>query len=145
MSSIWVVAADTTRARVFSAETRNSSLVEQFDLVNPEARLHERDLTSDLSGRAANSATGRSSSYGGDEKHKPESVRQFARLLADRLEHERARGTFKRLHIVAEPSFLGELRQALNDNTAAVVAGSVNKNLTRVSVDEIRSALGDFM
>lgn len=145
MAWIWVLVADTTRARVFSTNKRNGRLVEQFDLVNPEARLHERELTSDLSGRSANSATGMSSSYGRDEKHKPESVRQFARRIAGRLERDRSLGRFDKLYIVAEPSFLGELRKALDGDTMAICAGTVDKNLTRGSVEQVRAALPDFL
>lgn len=140
-----ILVADTTRARVFSAETRSDPLVERFDLVNPEARLHERDLTSDLSGRAQSSATGMSSSYGVGEKHKPEAVRRFARQIAERLEHDRELGEFDKLYIVAERSFLGELRRVLDDNTAAVLAATVNKNLTRNPLADIRAALPDFL
>lgn len=143
--TIWVLVADTTRARAFAAETRKGNLVEMFDLVNPEARLHERDLTSDLSGRAKSSTTGMSSSYGVEEKHKPTIVRRFAHTIAERLEHHRALGGFDKLYIAAERSFLGELRRVLNDNTAAILAGTVNKNLTRNPLADIRAALPDFL
>lgn len=139
------MAADTTRARVFAAETRGGTLVEQFDLVNPDARLHERDLTSDLSGRSTSTATGRSSSYGVEEKHKPAAVRRFAHQIAERLEHDRARGEFGKLYIVAERSFLGELRRALDDNTTAILADVVSSNLTRRSPADIRAALPDYL
>lgn len=145
MNRTWVLAADTSRARVFTADTPKGALVEMFDLVNPEARLHERDLTSDLSGRAKNSATGMSSSYGVDEKHKPTVVHRFARQIAERLEHDRAVGEFEKLYIVAERSFLGELRRVLDDNTVAILVGTINKNLTRNSLADIRAVLPDFL
>ena len=145
MSNIWVLVADTTRARVFTAETPKGALVEAFDMVNPEARLHERDLTSDLSGRSQSSATGMTSSYGGEEKHKPEAVRRFARQISERLEHDRGKGEFDKLYVVAERSFLGELRQVLDDNTAATLGGTVNKNLTRTPLADIRAALPDLL
>jgi protein required for attachment to host cells len=143
--TIRILVADTTRARVFTADTPKGALVEMFDLVNPEARLHERDLTSDLSGRAQSSATGMSSSYGIEEKHKPEAVRRFARQIAERLEQDRGLGEFDKLYIVAERAFLGDLRRVLDDNTTAVLAGTVNKNLTRNPLPDIRSALPDFL
>lgn len=145
MNSIWVLAADTTRARVFAAESRGGPLVEKFDLVNPEARLHEGDLTSDVGGRSANSATETSYSYGDEDQKKSTAVRRFARQIAERLEHDRALGELGKLYIVAERSFLGELRRALDDNTTAILADTVNKNHTRSSPAEIRAALPDYL
>lgn len=145
MSRFWVLAADNTRARVFATDKRNGELAELFDLVNPEARLHERELTSDLSGRTGNTATGKTHSYGPDEKHKPRALEDFARDVARRLEEARAKKEFGRLYIVADPSFLGLLRRALDDDTRKLVAGEVDKNLTRGSVKQVRGALPDFL
>lgn len=145
MSNIWVLAADTTRARVFAAESRGGPLVEMFDLANPDARLHESDLTSDAAGRSANSSTGTSYSYVDDEKKKSTIVHRFAREIAERLEHDRALGEIDKLYIVAERAFVGELRGALDDNTTAILADVVNKNLTRHSPAEIRAVLPDYL
>lgn len=145
MKSIWVLAADTSRARVFATESRSGPLSEKFDLVNPEARLHESDLASDGAGRSANSSTGTSYSYDDKETKKSTTVRRFARQIAERLEHDRAQGEFDKLYIVAERSFLGELRGALDDNTAAILAEVINKNHTRSSPAEIRAALPDYL
>ncbi|MCW8920233.1 MAG: host attachment protein, partial [Sedimenticola sp.] len=51
MNAAWVVVADTSRARIFSAENAFSPLVEIQTLDHPEARLHPGDLVSDKSGR----------------------------------------------------------------------------------------------
>lgn len=145
MSKIWILAGDTTRARVFFTDKRNGELTEQFDLVNPEARLHERDLTTDLPGSTANSATGMRHGLGAEESHKPAAARQFAREVADRLEKGRAAGEWEKLYIVAEPSFLGMLRKAMDRDTAQLVAGEVDKSLTRGTTKDIRRVLPDFL
>ena len=46
------VVADRSRARLFSVATPKGPLEELEDLVHPEARAHERDLTSDRPGRS---------------------------------------------------------------------------------------------
>ncbi|MES9844878.1 MAG: host attachment protein, partial [Candidatus Sedimenticola sp. 6PFRAG5] len=51
MSAAWIVVADTSRARIFSADKPASSLVEIQTLAHPESRLHEGDLVSDKAGR----------------------------------------------------------------------------------------------
>lgn len=145
MSKIWILAGDSTRARVFFTDKRNGELTEQFDLVNPEARLHEQDLTSDLPGSTANSATGMRHHYGADEIHKPRAVEMFAKELAERLEQGRVAGEWDKLYIVADPSFLGMLRKAMDRDTAQLVAGEVDKNLTRGSAKDVRRVLPDFL
>lgn len=145
MSKIWILSGDTTRARVFFTNKRNGELVEQFDLVNPEARLHEQDLTTDLPGSTANSATGMRHNYGPEESHKPRAAELFAKEVADRLEKGRAAGEWDKLYVVAEPSFLGMLRKAMDRDTAQLVAGEVPKNVTRGSAQDVRRVLPDFL
>lgn len=145
MARIWVLAGDTTRARVFATDRRNGELEELFDLVNPEARLHERDLTSDLPGSTANSATGMRHGYGAEESKKPEAAARFAREISARLEKARVSGEWEKLYIVADPRFLGELRKSLDPDTAQRVAGEVDKNLARGSIADVRRVLPDFL
>lgn len=144
-STIWVLVADATRARVFATEKRNGELLERFDLVNPEGRLHEGDLATDQSGRTANSATGMRHSLGRAQSLKPRAAQRFAREVSDRLEKERTRGAFGKLYVVAAPSFLGLLRKAMDEDTADRVAGEVDKDLSRASAREVRRALPDFL
>ena len=47
MSSIWVVVAESSRAKLYSAENRKAPLVEIGDFVHPESRLHDGDLVAD--------------------------------------------------------------------------------------------------
>ena len=51
MSNICVVVADSSRARVFTADKPAGPLNEIETLNNPEGRLHEGDLVSDRGGR----------------------------------------------------------------------------------------------
>ncbi|MCW8855424.1 MAG: host attachment protein, partial [Gammaproteobacteria bacterium] len=51
MSTTWVVVADSSRARIFTAETSTSALQEIETLAHPEGRLHEQALSSDLPGK----------------------------------------------------------------------------------------------
>jgi len=52
---IWVLAADASRAKIWAASTPSSSLELVHEIESPEGRMHERDLTSDLPGRAFDS------------------------------------------------------------------------------------------
>ena len=65
----WVVVADNSRARIFTAEKAASPLTEVRDLTYPEARLHEGDLVTDKSGRDRNPGTG-AHGLGNEATHK---------------------------------------------------------------------------
>ncbi len=64
--AIWVLVADNSRARFFTAEKPAGPLTETRDLANPEARLHEGDLVSDKTGRDRNPSTGTAHGVGAD-------------------------------------------------------------------------------
>ena len=48
MKLTWILVADNTRVRIFSADTPSSPLQEVDDLIHTEGRLHDREMTSDL-------------------------------------------------------------------------------------------------
>jgi protein required for attachment to host cells len=69
----------------------------------------------------------------------------FARELADVLRQGRNDHRFTKLVLVAEPRFLGMLREALDDTTAGMVAGTVTKDLANVALQDLPAHLGSAM
>ena len=70
----------------------------------------------------------------------------FARALAERLKHGLNEQSYDHLVIVAEPSFLGELRRALHRDVARRVSAEVNSNIVRLEdLAALRSHLPDFL
>src|SRR6266511_1995479 len=47
MATTWIVAADSSRARILQVMDRDERLAEIEDLLNPEGRVHDRDLLQD--------------------------------------------------------------------------------------------------
>jgi protein required for attachment to host cells len=141
MTYTWVVVADSTRARIFSAESSSASLSEVETLTHPEGRMHDRDITSDLPGRSFDSM--------GHARHvmepptdpKQELAIEFARAIARHLDSARVKKDFEQLVIVAAPTFLGLLREQLTNTCRKLVALELNKNLVQQTPDEIRSHL----
>jgi protein required for attachment to host cells len=145
MSRAWVVAADSSRARILSAEKRNSDLVEVEDLVHTESRLHEQDLKSDAPGRAFDSAgQGRHAMEPKNSAKQQEALR-FAKQVCETLTSAHGRGQFDKLYIVAAPSFLGLLRECLNPVVQHKIAGEISKNLSAHTPEEIRGQLPDYL
>ncbi|HMB38392.1 MAG TPA: host attachment protein [Wenzhouxiangellaceae bacterium] len=143
MASYWILAADSTEARLFTREKKFSAPVERQDWLHPESRLPGRDLEHDRQGK-----TFSSHGYGqsDNQKHtepKQREAQDFARQLADHLEKARTKGEIESLSIVAEPSFLGLLREQLDTETRALVDKEVDKNLTRRSAETIARAVDD--
>ncbi len=144
MSKIWVVTADTSRARIFSANTPSGPLVEIQTLTHPEARLHQGDLVSDRPGRDRNSGGG-SHDMGHEADAKAEEDVRFAAYVCDNLEKGRISGKCERLYVIAAPGFLGLLRKQQCGSAKKIIAQEISKNLTTHSAADIRKSLPEYL
>lgn len=140
----WILVADASRARIFSAEKPLSSLTEIRALTSPEARLHEGDLVSDKGGRARGLGLG---AHGFDvaDEHKQDNAERFAAQVCQELEAARNAGEFRKLYVVAAPTFLGMLRRHQSSPLRQMIAGEVDKNLSTQDPAAIRRCLPDFL
>lgn len=141
MAKYWILAADSTEARLFTRDKKYGPLSELRDWLHPESRLPGRDLEHDRQGKTF-------SSHGHDQSDnqkktdpKTREARDFAREVTKQLEKARSQGEFESLSIVADPSFLGLLREQMDDETRGLVDVEVDKNLTRRSAETIAEAL----
>lgn len=137
MSSIWVVVADSSRARFFTAEKPDSELVETETLAHPEARMHEGDLVSDRSGRGR----GIGHDMGHESAAKEEENIHFAARVCEKLEAARNSGDINRIYMVAEPKFLGLLRKHCSAPLQKLIEEEIAKNLATQGLDDIRRQL----
>ncbi len=144
MRKTWVVVADNSRARIFTAETPSSPLIEVDSIVHPEARMHDRDITSDLPGRGSSSGGARHS-YVTETDAKDHENAGFAKRIAGFLDDARKSEKFRQLIIVAAPSLLGNLRSGLNDQTRKMVSLELDKNLSQLSPRDIRKHMPEFL
>lgn len=140
----WILVADASRARIFSAAKALSPLTEIRALTSPEARLHEGDLVTDKGGRDRNPGVGAHGFNVGDE-HKQDNAERFAAHVCQELEAARGAGEFRKLYVVAAPSFLGMLRRHQSNSLRQMVAGEVDKNLSTQDPASIRKCLPDFL
>ncbi len=141
MTKTWILAAESSRAKLYSSNSKIAPFIEVATLVHPESRMHEGDLVSDRNGNDGGS-------YGQgphvfDNKtsaHKHEHM-IFAKQIAERLEQGRNRGEFESLVLVAPPAFLGLLREHLNKSLLAMVSRQIHKNLVQQSPDILRDQI----
>ncbi|MDP1771776.1 MAG: host attachment protein [Methylobacter sp.] len=144
MKSTWILVADSTRARIFTADTPSSPLEEIEDFSHPIGRLHDRDITSGLPGKI------KSSGAGGHTFEQPTDPKKheadvFAHHVAQHLEEAHNANRFEQLLIVAGPSFLGLLRNQLPEQIKKLVRFELDKELTMLSAADIRQHLPEYL
>lgn len=138
-----VVAANASRARVFESSGVGKLLVEREDLAHPESRLHARDLTSDLPGRAFDSrGEGRHAMEPATDPKRVE-AESFARDIAARVDAARTQDDFVELVLVAPPRFLGLLRDSLSHPSRQMVICEVAKDLVSKTRERIGKTIAE--
>lgn len=134
-SSLWILVANSASAKLYRREQGHLKEIKTFS--HPESRLHDRDLVTSGPGKGNQSmGTGAYNL----EPHTTPHVNEFnifAKELSHFLDHERTVGSYKKLIIVANPTFLGILRQALTHETALLIAHEVNRDLTHLSSSDL--------
>jgi len=144
MKLTWLLVADNVRARIFTAETPASPLQEIEALTHLEGRLHDREMTSDLPGKIkSEGSVGHAFEQPTDpKKHEADN---FAHRITLYLEEAHNEKKFEQLLIIAEPSFLGLLRNQLSEQIKKLVCFELDKNITTHSLDDIRKHLPTYL
>lgn len=148
MKSFWILVADSGRARIFTANTPSSPLEDLEDIAHTEGRLYDREIASDLSGRMRyTSSAGNVGGHAYDPPSNPKKheAMSFARSIAQHLEEALNENKFEQLVIIAEPSFLGMLRNNLSKQVKKTVCLELDKSITTHSAADIRGYLPTYL
>ena len=139
--SVWVVVADSSRARVFDAQAPKGAIREIETLVHTQSRLHEQNLTQDLPGRTFD--RGGQGRHAMEDRSSPKVHERevFAREISAFLEQGRNKHRFEKLILVAGAPFLGSIRSHLSKQTSGVVERCIEKDLSRKTAADIRNLL----
>lgn len=140
MASTWIIVANSSVARFFEIQ-KDGQLKEFNTLIHPESRLHGRDLTSDRPGRTFESVGKGRSAMEQHTSPKEVEFETFAHYISDHLATAHGEGQFDRLYIAAGPHFLGLLRQAIKPSTAKAIQSTIDKDMTQMTPEEIRTHL----
>jgi protein required for attachment to host cells len=141
MNDVWVVVASSTRCRIFTQHKHSGPLQQVEQLDHPEGRLRSRDLASDRHGRSfASAGNGRHAMGQHVDPVEQENIR-FAKTVATKIDSARKKDRFGRLVLVADPRFLGHLRQGLSPATRQLLTTELHKNLADADPRSIREAL----
>jgi len=147
IKTTWVVVAHQAGARFMEHQSgfgRHLVLVRELD--NPDARKRNHEIDSDRPGAASSGGGGtmRRSMQHEQTAHE-HVVTTFATAIATELSKSRAEGLFDTIILVAEPGFLGLLRDALDKPTARIVVDSVTKNLAMERPNEVAEHIGNAL
>ena len=137
----WILVAESSRAKLYELEEHSVPLVEVEDIINPLGRMHEGDLISDSPGSDGGSVGQGRRVLDNETSARDHEDRNFAKLLADRVEVSHRDGSFRKLVLIAPPAFLGLLREELSKNVMGAVTRQVDKNLVQHAESEIRAHL----
>ncbi|WP_291322946.1 host attachment protein [Desulfonatronospira sp.] len=141
----WVVVADSSQARIFGANARGGGLTELEKFEHPESRMRDQDLKSDKAGRMYSMQGEFRTAVEQTPGRKLEAER-FAQKIAEHLEKSLHNNKYERLVLAASPSFLGMLRNNLNDNARKALSNELDKDLCRIEKpEEIRKRLPEYL
>jgi protein required for attachment to host cells len=139
MATTWIVAADASRARILQVMDREQRLAEIEALYNPGGRLSDREMTSDAEPRfRGTDGPGSDREAKGAVDHE---VEVFAKKIGDYLDKARTSRRYDRLHLVAPPRFLGQLRKELGKEVGKLVAEELPKDLSWLNAHELEQKL----
>lgn len=139
--TIWVVAADGRAARIFEGG-RTGELTEFETLVNPDAGLPERELTSDAPGRASARGTRRQTFESRNSKRDVARER-LASVIVERLVAGHSQHRYARLYVVAEPTMLGLLREKIEREPGIEITADAPLDVVHASAAAVRAQLPD--
>ena len=139
--SICIVVADSSKARILSAESGDGLLIDSSDYIHTESRLREQDLVADGSGSGNDSGGYGKHSMGHEKAAHQKQVDIFADELSGEIDKLRANSDLRRIYLIAAPKFLGLLRSSLNKQCTELLVGEVSKSLVNHSIEDIRSHL----
>ena len=134
MANTWIVAADSSRARVLQVAGRER-LVEVEDMINPGGRMDDRELTTDAHPRFR--GTSGPASDPEETSAQEHETDLFAKRIGDYLDKARTQHRYDELVVVAPPKFLGLLRKKLGKEVEKLVVDEVPKDLSWFNAREL--------
>jgi protein required for attachment to host cells len=126
-----IVVANSNCCRIFDYQrSGNLTLIKEISV--PENKLKNSQLSSDRPGRYHSNTTSRGA-YVPSCDMKEVHIDNFARKVANELEHERACHDFKQLIVIMPSHMDGLLHQHLNKNVKALIVRTIKKNIASFS------------
>lgn len=133
----WVLVADGGRARILTTPrlAADGNYVQLAAYDNSEAL--KQPASTDRPGRTYESADGTPHAVAEYSELNKQPKLEFADHLAQIVNQGAANDDYSRLLLVAPPTVMGRLREALSDQARDRLVGSLDKDLTHVGLDDL--------
>ena len=130
-NTTWIVAADSSRARLFEISEPDREVREIQEFSHPQGRAKNREINAEPDGRFFSGGGGPSAHTAG---HRPTPVehenQRFSKTLARYLDKALSRHRYGKLYLIAPPEFLGLMRGNLSEQVRRITAEEINKDLS---------------
>jgi len=138
----WFLVANRASAEIYR-EGPDHAFFLVTRLVNPDGSLQERELDADKPGRGFSSAGGGTIHHALDRRsHQHEEVaRKFTKLIIRKLEEVVIENNATNIVLIAEPHFLGLMRDALSPKLKKLVKTTINKEFGLRSTREMHQLI----
>ncbi|MGZ8290130.1 MAG: host attachment protein [Telluria sp.] len=141
MQTTWVIAADSSRARIFEMEKDNQHLREIEDMVNPEGRQDGREIQTDAAGRFSLGRGTQGHTSQPQSTPQQHDVELFSKQLGRYIDKACDEHRFDSLCVIAPPKFLGLIRENLSDQSRKAVQEEIPKDIAWFEEREIEDYL----
>lgn len=145
MSRSWILIADRSGARLFEQAHQRAPLVLETTFEHPEGRLKEGEIHADRSGRVHDRMGDQRHGVAREKSAVNDLTEGFVGELADYLRKVRHAQEFQQLVLVADPKLLGRLGEALDPATAALVMGTLPKDLQDIREHDLPAHLSGLL
>lgn len=136
VKTTWIVVAHRGDARIYELRGFRDGLKLVYDMAHPEGRLKNGEIDTDRPGRSMGYSSHRNP-YTSHQDSVQRVAQTFGNEIGQYLDRARMDHRFEQLMIVAEPSFLGVLRGALNSQLESMVVATLDKNLAHCNEREL--------
>lgn len=140
MQTTWIVAADSSRARIFEVQGAQDHLREIEDFANPAGRANDRELETDARGRyygKGERAQGHTAEPSVDAVEHETDL--FSKQVSAYLDQARVEHRYDKLCLIAFPKFLGLMRRNLSKEAQQMVEDEVPKDISMLDARDIEA------
>lgn len=138
----WIVVANRSEAKIFVSDPKLGREVEfHSKLENPRGRLRNGDINADKPGAFGIPGTGHGSGRERTQSPTERVAQEFAIEVVMALDAGRTSQDYEELILIADPHFLGLLRNTMTKELSKLVVQEEAKDLTLVTTDEIKARL----
>lgn len=140
----WILVAHQAGARIFE-EKNGAPLTLVQRVAHPEGHLKNLEINTDKAGTAYHSTGGRQHSLNSKESAHEQISIYFAEHLSQLMKAGKEEKKFLELILVADPKFLGRVKNALDNSTLKTVTKTISKDFAKTPDEEVVKKLKSLL